>query len=320
MFEYNKYKAHVATGILLVAGVLSGCQATPRAPDYTQSYSAGYNYTAQPTPGENVAAPRPQPVAATPAPVAQQPVAMPDAGAYAPQSTGYAAGSPQLEAAVLNLRERLERVEKAMLRLDRRMQLVEKNELSRMSGQTSELSGDEERVALRSLGLGPSDVVHDAESAVEGFRAVSSRGEAITSALQAAPRVPAFGAEGGVVQTGRQVAGLPSLADATIAPARGAATSPLAQMAIWTVKYNAEDTWPARQQLPSSKDIVDLLRQSGGMTLYARGKNANGIQFRERVKAISRYLAKVSSLDTVPIVAMAAPHLDDETIEILATH
>ena len=83
--------------------------------------------------------------------------------------------------------------------------------------------------------------------------------------------------------------------------------------------------WPDRTQLPSSRDVVESLRQSGALnngtvTLYARGKNANAVEFRERVKALSRYLSKVSSLDSVPIAAMPAPHLDDQTIEILVTH
>jgi hypothetical protein len=159
------------------------------------------------------------------------------------------------------------------------------------------------------------------------YRPVASRNETITSALQAAPSLSSSNFMGsGSAQAPVQVAvrnGLPSLADP--APA---ATRTLQQgntdVAIWTVRYDADKIWPERDQLPSSRDVVEALRRSGSgngtLTLYARGKNANAVEFRERVKALSRYLSKVSSLDSVPIAAMAAPHLDDQTIEILATH
>jgi hypothetical protein len=288
-------------GILVaIASVASGCQAVPRAPDYTGATAVPV-YDMQ---SATVAAPT---ASAT---SQQQPVY-----AVSPIATS----NPQLEATVLNLRERLERVEKAMLRLDRRMQLVERNELSRMSsGQTSDASdtimptASEEQTAMRALNLGPSQ---------GEFRAVSAQEGSITSALQAAPRATttsAFSSLADESSPRRDVAGLPSLADP--APLyRSAPTAPAAQMAIWTVSYNPDKIWPDRNQLSGSQDVVEALRKSGGMTLYARGKNANGVQFRERVKALSRYLSKVSGLETVPIVAMAAPRLDDETIEILAT-
>lgn len=332
MFIYKGYSHEKTLGMALVAVVASGCQAVPRGGEYARpNYGASYNYAAAQQDNTAVAhaAVGGQAVAI---PVAAPQMAAPvqDMNAGYGGSTGsYNASSAQVEAAVLNLKERLERVEKAMLRLDRRMQLVEKNELSRMSGQGAaaeparDLSGTEEQVALRALNLGPASYTPDQglASTVEGFQAVSSRANTpITSALQAAPRVGSFGAAEPLAAP-RRVAGLPSLADPTEAENSGnGKMGPAAQVAIWTVKYGVEGTWPDREQLVGSRDVVETLRQTGGLTLYARGKNANGVQFRERVKALSRYLAKVSSLDSVPIVAMAAPHLDDQTIEILATH
>ena len=252
--------------------------------------------------------------AARPAPV---PAAGPQVAEVPYQPAAYQA----MESATLELKERLERVEKAMLRLDRRMQLVERNELSRMNGQTSSLGKapapmavsanvSEEDEAMRALGLGEAS----------GYRPVASRNEAITSALQAAPSLAA--AEGAPPAEPMRLAsrgGLPSLAD----PARPASRELKAgqqDVAIWTVRYESGKIWPERQQLPASRDVVDVLRENGKANIYARGKNASAVEFRERVKALSRYLSKVSSLDTVPIAAMAAPHLDDETIEIVVTH
>ena len=289
-------------GLAALAATASGCQSSATA-SYVPPYPA-YDYSAlAPAAGP---APTVQPQAA------QQPV-------Y--NAVPYQA----MEAATLELKERLERVEKAMLRLDRRMQLVERNELNRMSAgpqasaggytATTEVTMSDEQAAMRALNIGPGD----AES---GFRPVASRNEGITSALQAAPSLRS--ADVYTPGTPMQLAsrnGLPSLADP--APVQSRSLQPgNAQVAIWTVRYDTSKVWPDRTQLPASRDVVEALRTngSGKLTLYARGKNANGVEFRERVKALSRYLSKVSSLDSVPIAAMAAPHLDDETIEILATH
>lgn len=288
--------------LIALAAVASGCQSGSTA--YAPPYPA-YDYSAL-SPAAGPAS------SAQPQAIAQQP-------AYNP--VPYQA----MEAVTLELKERLERVEKAMLRLDRRMQLVERNELNRMGAgaqsssngysATSEVAMSDEQAAMRALNIGASD--SDA-----GFRPVASRNEGITSALQAAPSSHATDVY--TPGTPMQVAsrnGLPSLADPMPAPSRSLQPGN-AQVAIWTVKYESSKVWPDRTQLPASRDVVEALRNNGSskLTLYARGKNANAVEFRERVKALSRYLSKVSSLDSVPIAAMAAPHLDDETIEILATH
>lgn len=286
--------------LVTLAAVSSGCQTGSTA--YTPPYPA-YDYSA---------------VAPAAGPVPQQ-QPMVQQQAYNP--VPYQA----LEASTLELKERLERVEKAMLRLDRRMQLVERNELNRMGGpqqssnagysQTTEVAMSDEQAAMRALNIGPGE-------SDDGYRPVASRNEGITSALQAAPSLRS--ADVYTPGTSMQIAnrnGLPSLADPAPLQSRSLQQGN-AQVAIWTVKYEASKVWPDRTQLPASRDVVEALRGNGStkLTLYARGKNANAVEFRERVKALSRYLSKVSSLDSVPIAAMAAPHLDDETIEILATH
>lgn len=292
--------------LTLAAVASSGCQTGTNAA-YAPPYPA-YDYSSV-APAAGPAQPS-QPVSYTP-PVAYQ----------------------ALEASNLELKERLERVEKAMLRLDRRMQLVERNELNRMGtpAQTSQSNaaatyaaatgGSEEQAAMRALNIGPGQNDDGGD-----YRPVASRNETITSALQAAPSLASnsFGntADAAPVQVASR-AGLPSLADPAPVASRSIQQGNT-DVAIWTVKYDANKIWPDRTQLPSSRDVVESLRRSGAgngtLTLYARGKNANGVEFRERVKALSRYLSKVSSLDSVPIAAMSAPHLDDQTIEILATH
>ena len=248
-------------------------------------------------------------------------------GMQAPQAAmqpaPYAAPAYQaLEAATLAMKDRLERVEKAMLRLDRRMQLVERNELSRMGGRVSSVAPAQ---ALQggAAAVAESDVAEALQAldlaAPEGYRPVASRGEAITSALQAAPSLSDSSyAPSAPVQVASR-GGLPSLADPAQPQARHlkAGTN---DVAIWTVNYSDGKIWPERTQLPASRQVVDVLRENGKANIYARGKNASAVQFRERVKALSRYLSKVSSLDTVPIAAMAAPHLDEDTIEIVVTH
>ncbi len=299
--------------LVALAAVASGCQSS-QGVAYGNPYPA-YDYSAiAPAAGPQAAAPMAQ----------QQP-------AYTP--VPYQA----LEASTLEMKERLERVEKAMLRLDRRMQLVERNELNRMGTstsnnatsnpngytQTADTSLSEEQAAMRALNIGPG--TQSVELGGDGYRPVASRNEGITSALQAAPSLNSQGFSQGYSSGGTQVATrntLPSLADPTPVASRSLQPGN-GQVAIWTVKYEPSKIWPDRTQLPASRDVVESLRNSGAgegkITLYARGKNANAVEFRERVKALSRYLSKVSSLESVPIAAMPAPHLDDQTIEILVT-
>ncbi|PZP40004.1 MAG: hypothetical protein DI585_02310 [Pseudomonas fluorescens] len=312
-YQPKVWQVKASLGVVILAAVTSGCQ----------SSSAGMAYAAPPYPAYDYSG-----ISPAAGPVAQSPMPSQVVPSYPP------AAYQALEAANIELKERLERVEKAMLRLDRRMQLVERNELGRMGGQTSslgaptapqsgyvastssgEMSSSDEQVAMKALNIGA-----DASD----YRPVASRGEAITSALQAAPSLSSTSFSGEVASSGEGVRvasrnNLPSLADP--APSVGRSLQQgNSDVAIWTVKYEPSKVWPDRAQLPSSRDVVEALRKNGTATIYARGKNANAVEFRERVKALSRYLSKVSSLESVPIAAMAAPHLDDETIEILATH
>lgn len=203
----------------------------------------------------------------------------------------------EIMAEVDKMSERVQRVEKAMLRLDRRMQLVERNELNRMGGGEISAVPSETPVA-QVQEIGP--------AYTDGFRPV-----AITSSLQAAPSGNTQMASAGPTRA----RGLPSLADPSAAP-----TQPESELAVWTIRYGAEKVWPERDQLPLSRDVVEALRIGKNVTVFARGKYPQAVEFRERVRALSRYLGKVASLESVPIAAIPAAHLDDNTIEIFATH
>lgn len=304
---------NIFTALAAVASVLqSGCQAAP--PGYQGYAAAPY----APNAYGNI-----QP-AAGPTPAGSSPYAAPMAAAYPS-----AAQTQELEAANSLLKDRVERVEKAMLRLDRRMQLVERGELNRMSGPTSSnaidqqsmgqspqqfaqrsvastSSPEDEQTAMRQLNIGPPAATQVSyaqvdESSYQGdFRPVSTD-TTIRAPLQAAPP--------------RQLA---SLADTS--PAAGRKAQPATDVAVWTIRYDADKVWPDRTQLPLSRDVVEALRAGSSVTLFARGPNPNGAQFRERVKALSRYLAKVTSQDNVPIAALPSPQMEANTIELLATH
>lgn len=292
-----------------VAALLQGCASVPSSTP--NNYNDAYNST-----NPNYPYPAAGPVAA--APVAPAPYT------YAPQQPSY----EDAEAAAAT-KERLARVEKAMLRLDRRMQLIERNELNRMSGTSSATPNpitlgsntpaaapapspsieDGEEAAMRALDIGPVQSHSVATTYRDGFRPVSDDGST-RIAMQ---------------NTGREVLGsaaasMPSLADNGPTPA-GKAPQAATDVAVWTIRYpSADNLWPDRTQLPLSRDVVEALRNGSNVTLFARGPNPNGKQFRERVKALSRYLAKVTSLDSVPIAALPSPQMDAQTIEILATH
>lgn len=301
---------HKARLARLLAGTalalfVSGCQSVQaeKAPDYAMydpAYDAAPTYNPyayaedlEPAAGPAAQAPRQLAQARPPqAPLAVAPVSEQRSGA--------------LESEIIRLQERLQRVERAMLRLDRRMQLVERNELNRMSGGEAEgqlsLNADQEQGALAQMNLGPR--APSGTRYAEGFQPV---GNAITSPLQAAPR----GTTETPAETGTRR--LPSLADG---PA--GVKQPQAELAIWTVRFEDEKIWPDRTQLPASREVVNLLRNNASITLFARGNKPNSLAFRDRVKALSRYLSKVTSLESVPIAAMPATHLDANTIEILA--
>lgn len=245
------------------------------------------------------------------------------AAGYAPAPyagmAGHMQGLGSLQADLMKSNERLERIERALLRLDRRMQLVERNELGRMGGaQTSSADG-----TMPATGMAPA--MADGMQVPNYGPDFQPVNQTITSALQAAP---AAGQGGGAYQaisapaTTGGAGGLPSLADTAPAAGRMPAGQG-ADLAIWTVRFANAKIWPDRTELPASRDVVQALLQSNnsgqGLTLFARGNKPTSVVFRDRVKALSRYLAKVSSRDTVAIATLPAPHLDEDTIEIFAT-
>ncbi len=314
----------VATVTAVVAGVvfLTGCQAmvgrapaqAPMAASYEPDHTRDLN-ALQPAMG-------PSRAQATLQPGVMAPYAPP---AFQQPYQGY--GSPAfsaLEGGQIELKQRLDRIEQALLRLDRRMQLVERNELGRMSGANPApaiLPVQENFSALPSMPLAqtvrqamraeewgseimPQSLVQTSIPSMEtpyaeGFAPVSQVDTTIRGTLQAAPR-------------------LPSLADPN-SPNNGRIPQSAGNMAVWTVRYEPEKIWPDRTQLPASKGVVELLRNSQTVTLVARGPKPTSPAFQERVRALSRYLSKVASLETVPISTMATPQLDGDTIELLAT-
>lgn len=302
------HKRLTITALLVVASAVAGCQSGPRAPDYSSYDAAMYGATPYYMPQTPVAAAGAPPAMAQPQMAQQQAPAMemiePAAGLATQQVSALTAENTQLK-------DRLQRVERAMLRLDRRMQLVERNELGRMgsgtpSGQVS-MTMQEEQQAMQTMEIGPGEVP---QGYTAGFQPVSAQ---ITSGLQAAR--PAAG--GTPVRLASNSGSLPSLADVEPAVGREPKNE---DIAIWTVKYEPEKVWPDRAQLPASREVVEVLREGKPVTVFARGSKPNSVEFRDRVKAISRYLGKVSSVESVAIAAMPAPHLDDDTIEIFAAH
>jgi hypothetical protein len=303
----------------LLAGGVVGCQPMPRSGGYVMAAPhEGYRHDT----GASRA-------------VSQGVVAagvVPTPAGYDPMVREGLARVGTLEGGQNQLRERLDQVEKALLRLDRRMQLVERNELSRMGDAQSAApntlpplasgaDGGFQNAPAAALAAAPAPrslVGVPQDEALGAFQTVSAAGAGIISSpLQAAPRPQAWQP---APASERVSGGLPSLADPE--PAAGRAptgTGEVRDVAIWTVRYEPEKVWPDRQQLPSSRDMVEALRERGALTIYARGPNPNAITFRNRVAALSRYLAKVSSQDTVPIATLSAPHLDADTIELLAT-
>ncbi len=206
------------------------------------------------------------------------------------------------------VRSRLERIERAMIRLDRRMQLLERRELNRMSSSLDQAD---------TTAMAPLDAM--GESVASLPRAQNAYGgryqtvgyqygqgyNAVTSSLQ--PAAANYRA------SPKRSAGLPRLADVT--PKR----SMNAGMSVWTIAYEPSKIWPNRGQLAASREVVESLRSDKPVALFARGANPTSKEFRERVKAVSRYLSKVTEVKSVPISAIAAPHLAEDTIEIFAT-
>lgn len=251
-----------------------------------------------------------------------------------------------------SVRERLRRVERAMIRLDRRMQLVERNELGRMNGEPvssfqnngNNLPNPDVNSLFKPMNFQqaqPAQQQYVQQHPVkvpgqypavqpvmpqnngyvqqQGARMMpmayngSAQQGQITSSLQAAPINVAAKTELST-QKRQAFAGLPSLADTTEDK-----KSDDASVAIWTIGYDTRKIWPARDQLTGSREVVEALRAEKPVALFARGARPASKEFRERVRALSRYLSRVSNKDSIPIASLPAEHLDGDTIEILAT-
>jgi len=227
------------------------------------------------------------------------------------------------------LKERVRRLERAMIRLDRRMQLLERNELARIS--SFHMEGEETKAPSEGLfkpmsyGSEPTNqqgsytapavepqMNYTIPSAVQqgGFRPVSVNSSMVTSSLQVAPTQTFKKPQ----QMPATTSHLPSLAD------KGGKDDSRSSISVWTVNYDSQKVWPSRDQLAASRDVVKALRSDKPIALFARGSNPSSKEFRERVRALSKYLSKVSDMENVPIATMPAKHLDHGTIEILATN
>lgn len=280
---------------------------------------------------------------------AQTPAAAP---AQDPQPQIQYATSPRVMSELNGLQERVRRVERAMIRLDRRMQLIERNELSRMSSEhmegagTPPVSGMFQPMSYKGEGTSsapqqgaylnsPASVtpvkmpslqssqLSSKPSRVMPFQRhatlqnVSMNAQTnpnmITSSLQVAPKKVAYHA--GSASSGAQasrLAGLPSLADKKH-------ETKADSVSVWTIRYQDEKIWPERSELKDSHSVIQALRGGEPVALFARGARPASKEFRERVRAVSKYLSKVSDLDNVPIASMPAKYMDEDTIEILVT-
>lgn len=221
--------------------------------------------------------------------------------------------------------ERVRRVERAMIRLDSRMQIIERNELARLSGGMSSVtpqphlqpttypmvSGDNsfpESTIAPQFSPHASSVRGMVNNGGAAWGTPSTSGSYLASEMQ-----PVAYSAGGSLGVGTPTAGgLPSLADVK----QSAAAS---NLAVWTVAYEENKIWPTRDQLASSRDVVDSLRSGGQVTVFARGARPASKVFRERVRAISRYLGRVAGTDSIPIASMPADNLGEETIEVMVT-
>jgi hypothetical protein len=243
--------------------------------------------------------------------VPQQPMQNPEI-----QNLSYQSSKQNAEIAKLS--EKVKRVERAMIRLDTRMKLVERNELARFT-----TSQQQANPLMAEAGFQPTsyttsaDVVNFArinspfaKRMQPNYTARSLRSNAITSSLQISPKVnntmPKLASANNVISS------LPSLAD-------NSAAMDKKDVSIWTIEYSAHKIWPSRDQLAESKSVVDLLRGEDAVAVFARGANPSSKEFRERVRALSRYLGKVSNAQNVAIASMPSSHLDGDTIEILVT-
>lgn len=232
---------------------------------------------------------------------------------------------------VNTLIERVRRVERAMLRLDRRMQLIERNELSRMSngvmgGESSDNNGmvpqqggfqpmsyksNQQQKQLQRLPVVKRPYATQTPASNRaGYRPVSYQDDQVTSSLGVARKT---------MQTSNAqkspFSGMPSIADKP----SGSNDAESGSVSIWTINYESGKVWPGREQLTSSRDVINALSGKKPAAIYARGVKPSSKEFRERVRAVSKYLSKVTNAKNVPIASMPAKHMAQNTIEIIVT-
>lgn len=224
---------------------------------------------------------------------------------------------------VTEVDERVRRVERAMIRLDRRMQIIERNELARLSGG---MSSDAQPVLQPTTypmvggneSFPESTIAPQFAPNASSVRGLMNNGGAslgtpsTTGSYMASDIQPVAYSDGGMLGVGTPGSSIPSLADTKEQPAAS-------NLAVWTVSYDENKIWPTRDQLAASRDVVDSLRSGGQVTVFARGARPSSKVFRERVRAISRYLGRVAGTDSIPIASMPAENLGDETIEVMVT-
>jgi hypothetical protein len=305
-------------GLVLVSATLSGCQNLLMQPNYDSPRNQNpYFQPASSVPSHNY----------NQAPVQQQqPIAQ--------QAPLYVSGgvSDEVVGKVGNLMERVRRVERAMIRLDRRMQLIERNELSRMTngvmqGESTQAPNqgafqpmsysNEQRMPAQQPGRLPAVKQPYTKPlptpARSGYQPVAYPDNRITSSLGVARQAVSKA----TMPNGRtsSFSGMASLADTQ----SNQKDSSKGSVSIWTIEYENGKVWPAREQLISSKSVVRALAGEKPAAIYARGARPSSKEFRERVRAVSKYLSKVTKVDNVPIASMPAKHMHGDTIEIIVT-
>lgn len=302
------------TCLVLVSVAVTGCQNLQMRPNYDSP--AGHNPYFQP---------------ASSAPSSsynQQPMQQPQVA----QAPRYVSGvNDEVVGKMNNLTERVRRVERAMIRLDRRMQLIERNELSRMTNGV--MQGDTQQApnqgSFQPMSYQGSEASSPARlpavkqpyarpvtnSAGATYQPVAYQDNRITSSLGVARKAVNQQASPSPRGMGGAFGNMPSLADENDKKKNGADSS----VSIWTIEYENGKIWPAREQLVSSREIVRALAGENPVAIYARGARPSSKEFRERVRAVSKYLSKVTKVDNVPIASMPAKHMDGDTIEIIVT-
>lgn len=302
------------TCLALISVAVTGCQNLQMRPNYDTP--AGQNPYFQPASSAPSSSYNHQ--QAMQQPVQQQPMYV---------SSGV---SDEVVGKMNNLTERVRRVERAMIRLDRRMQLIERNELSRMTNGV--MQGETQQApnqgSFQPMSYQGSDASSPARlpavkqpytrpvtnSAGATYQPVAYQDNRITSSLGVARKTSSQA----TAPAARRMSGfgnMPSLADESGKQADSSEGS----VSIWTIEYENGKVWPAREQLISSREIVRALAGEKPVAIYARGARPSSKEFRERVRAVSKYLSKVTKVDNVPIASMPAKHMNGDTIEIIVT-